>query len=621
MIPKIIHYCWFGKNPLNKLAKKCIKSWKKYCPDYEIIEWNEDNFDINCNQYVKEAYESKKWAFVTDYVRLYALDKCGGVYMDTDVELLKGIDEFLVHNAFSGFETPNTIPTAIMGSVKGGEWIKHLLTYYDDRRFILPDGKLDITTNVTTITNMTEEKYGVKLNNEFQNINDVLVLYPKDYFCPKDYRTGQITLTDNTTCIHHFNASWHSEEERKRHERYVRYLRVFGKKNAYRIIFVIDALKQFKFGRLCGAVFAFIGGKFALRNTIVLKGQSEFDGNAKALSDYLINNGYTKKYKIVWIVENRKNYKRNQRKKVVFCDEKSLLYAYYLRTSKYLIWENVPIKRKDVPMQKNIYLSHGFPMKNLKGLIDVDAYCTHILCPSTAMKRIYIDCFNAPTQELVVGNQPKLDLMFENNVDLSKLGIHNNYDKIILWMPTFRKADNSDRNDSDRDYEFGIPLIDSQNVEQLNQLLKDKNILLMIKLHPHQELSVIKLKENENIKIFTHKDILKSKLDLYKIISKADALLTDYSSVSIDYLLLDRPIGYSLDDIEDYNIGFAFENVMDYMPGHHMKTFDEMIAFFEDITKSKDLYKDERRRLKEIIYENTTGNSIENFLAKCNIYK
>ena len=100
MIPKIIHYCWFGKNPLSDLAKKCIDSWKKYCPDYEIIEWNEENFDINSNVYVKEAYDSKKWAFVTDYVRLYALDKCGGIYMDTDVELLKGIDVFLENEAF-----------------------------------------------------------------------------------------------------------------------------------------------------------------------------------------------------------------------------------------------------------------------------------------------------------------------------------------------------------------------------------------------------------------------------------------------------------------------------------------------------------------------------------------
>ena len=108
-IPKVIHYCWFGRGKLPKLAKKCIKSWKKYLPDYKIIEWNEDNFDINSNQYVREAYEAKKYAFVSDYVRLYALYNYGGIYMDTDVEVIKSLDEFLIHEAFSGFESPKDI--------------------------------------------------------------------------------------------------------------------------------------------------------------------------------------------------------------------------------------------------------------------------------------------------------------------------------------------------------------------------------------------------------------------------------------------------------------------------------------------------------------------------------
>ena len=105
MIPKIIHYCWFGGKPKPELAEKCIESWKKFCPDYEIVEWNEGNFNINSNLYVKQAYEAKKYAFVTDYVRLYALYTQGGIYMDTDVMVLKPLDEYLNHEAFSGFES------------------------------------------------------------------------------------------------------------------------------------------------------------------------------------------------------------------------------------------------------------------------------------------------------------------------------------------------------------------------------------------------------------------------------------------------------------------------------------------------------------------------------------
>lgn len=232
MIPKIIHYCWFGRNPLDEKAKLCIESWKKYCPDYELIEWNEDNFDINCNTYVKEAYESKKWAFVTDYVRLYALCEVGGIYMDTDVELLKGLDELLYHTSFSGFENFDSIPTAIMGSEKGGEWMRYLLSYYDDRHFISADGQLDVTTNVETITNMTVKKYGVKLNNEYQEIENVLVLYPKDYFCPKNYSNNTINITENTVCIHHFNSSWHSADDKRRHLIYLKYFEKYGEERA-----------------------------------------------------------------------------------------------------------------------------------------------------------------------------------------------------------------------------------------------------------------------------------------------------------------------------------------------------------------------------------------------------
>ena len=213
-IPKKIHYCWFGGNPMPELAKKCIKSWKKYCPDYEIIEWNENNFDINSNTYVKEAYEAKKWAFVTDYVRLYVLYNYGGVYMDTDVEVIKPIDAFLTDQAFSGFENDELIPTGIMASEKGFDIFQLLLSYYDDRHFIKPDGTFDNVTNVLVITAMMEDRGFVK-NGQKQNI-DGFVFYPKDYFCPKDFISGKIKKTKNTVCIHHFDSSWFDERQKKK---------------------------------------------------------------------------------------------------------------------------------------------------------------------------------------------------------------------------------------------------------------------------------------------------------------------------------------------------------------------------------------------------------------------
>lgn len=219
MIPKKIHYCWFGRNPLPKLAQKCISSWHKYLPDYEIKEWNEDNFDIDSNVYVKEAYEAKKYAFVTDYVRLFALFHEGGIYMDTDVEVIKSLNGFLNHIAFSGFEDDKNVPTGIMACEKGALWAKENLEYYKDKHFVKINGELDLTTNVQTITQYMTAK-GLIQNNTYQDFSGLITIYPKEYFCPKSYRTGNIELTNNTYTIHHFAASWISNRDKLKYKIY-----------------------------------------------------------------------------------------------------------------------------------------------------------------------------------------------------------------------------------------------------------------------------------------------------------------------------------------------------------------------------------------------------------------
>jgi hypothetical protein len=207
MIPKIIHYCWFGKGKKPELAVKCIDSWKKFLPDYEIKEWNEDNFNLDLYPYVREAYDSRKYAFVTDVVRLYALYTEGGIYMDTDVEVLKPLDCLLSHNAFSGFENNNYVPTGIMASEKNSVWAKENLDYYKGRHFVKPDGSLDTTTNVIIITNYMLSK-GLEPINKYQDFPGLVTMYPNDYFCPKSHGTGKINLTKNSYTIHHFSGSW-----------------------------------------------------------------------------------------------------------------------------------------------------------------------------------------------------------------------------------------------------------------------------------------------------------------------------------------------------------------------------------------------------------------------------
>ncbi len=227
MIPKIIHYCWFGGRPLPDDVLRNIKTWNKYCPGYEIKEWNEKTFDVNCCLYVKQAYDRKKWAFVTDYVRLFALVTEGGIYMDTDVEVLKPLDDLLSNQAFSGFQDEKSIPTGIMASEPNYLFFQELLRDYDQRSFINKDGTNNTITNVKYITDSCLKK-GLILNNRFQVI-DGLALYPADFFCAKSPVDGKLFVNERTYTIHHFAGSWIDKNVKDRIERRRKYQNKYGK--------------------------------------------------------------------------------------------------------------------------------------------------------------------------------------------------------------------------------------------------------------------------------------------------------------------------------------------------------------------------------------------------------
>lgn len=205
MIPKVIHYCWFGRGEKPKLAKKCIESWKKFCPDYEIIEWNEDNFDVNKCEYTKYCYENQKWAFLSDYVRLFVVFERGGLYFDTDVEVIRSFDGLLEYDAFYGFENENFIASGLgFGAVANHPTIDAMLQEYMKMK-IGDDGQMKMIGCPTLNTNALL-KYGLKLNGQRQHVVGAEI-FPKEFFNPYEDSTGILKKTQDTYSIHWYAKS------------------------------------------------------------------------------------------------------------------------------------------------------------------------------------------------------------------------------------------------------------------------------------------------------------------------------------------------------------------------------------------------------------------------------
>lgn len=236
MIPKIIHYCWLSNDPIPESLQKCMDSWKKYLPDYEIIHWNFDRFDKESSLWVKQAFDNKKYAFAADYIRLYALYYYGGIYLDMDVEVLQSFNEFLKLKAMVCWQKDiGGLEVAAFGAEKGSKWIKACLDHYINRPFIMKNGKFDMKT----LPRITEE---VLRNNNFKLINitniqeasriidpNCIPVFTCDYFSPKSYKTYKITTTSNSVCIHHFAGTWVEIPRYKILE--TKFWKLFGLKN------------------------------------------------------------------------------------------------------------------------------------------------------------------------------------------------------------------------------------------------------------------------------------------------------------------------------------------------------------------------------------------------------
>lgn len=243
MIPKIIHYCWFGNGEMPEKDKKNIEGWQRLNPEYRIIRWDESNYNINKNEYMKECFSVPKWGFVPDYARTDIIYNYGGFYFDTDVELLKPLDDLLKESCVMGFEKSDSVNHGHgFAAEKNNPIIKELLDFYEEIHFINNDGTLNMTASPVYITELLK-RHGLKLNGKEQFVDGVHV-FPTEYFCPKDYVTGKIKTTEKTISIHHFNLSWMNPEDIKKMNEIGKYSKYCGEFIARNFVDINHAIRD-----------------------------------------------------------------------------------------------------------------------------------------------------------------------------------------------------------------------------------------------------------------------------------------------------------------------------------------------------------------------------------------
>ncbi len=236
IIPKIIHSVWMGNGKKSDIVKKCEKSWETFANDYTIIEWNEQNFDLSqVPQYVKDAYKEKKWAFVSDYIRLKVLYDHGGIYLDTDMEFFKRIDNCLKYDGFFCTESNHTVSTAIIAAKPHAKWIKELLNEYNDLNFYNLDGTFNTIPNTKRVQLYLEKKYNYKRSSDIQKFDDGLIVFPSDYFSPLNCYDGRLKITSNTYGMHHYDNTWKSKKEKIKKKVLQFLTRIFGEEIRYKI--------------------------------------------------------------------------------------------------------------------------------------------------------------------------------------------------------------------------------------------------------------------------------------------------------------------------------------------------------------------------------------------------
>lgn len=374
-----------------------------------------------------------------------------------------------------------------------------------------------------------------------------------------------------------------------------------------KIRYIIRETYQYKIDKLIRLLISLFTSRRPLKQIIIIESHNDFDCNGGAFYDYLIRNCYNEKYTIVWLLKNSLDRKLPQNVYGYCFKKPSIKKDYFICVAKYILADNYIVERthKD---QVIVYCTHGAGgLKNIKGNMIIPDYVNYVLFQSPRYAPIQADQYSMkyPCDKIVYLGYPSHDLLnSSDNNEISKITAEK-YDKIVVWMPTFRKKGGDViRCDSYVDQPLGIPLLSSiDEYEKINSYLKKNNMLLIIKIHPMQDLDNLKIYNTSNIQVLDATSVKKLGIDTYRLMSCSDGLISDYSDVAYAYLQLNRPIAYVLSDAKDYKLGFVVDDISTLMAGPQIYNLDDLYGFFSDILQSHDSYEQRRTELRDYIYE------------------
>ena len=366
-----------------------------------------------------------------------------------------------------------------------------------------------------------------------------------------------------------------------------------------------------KFDEPLGKIVKKIYIKMPLQDVIILESHNDFDSNGGAFYDYLIENGYNKKYKIVWFLRNKCPQHLPENVEGYRYNRVSIKRWYYHCIAKYILSEHYPIPTiRDG--QIAVFMRHGAGgLKKVSSFFSLPGGIQYILGLSKSYAHIekLENYFTNKDQKILYLGFPSHDYLFKSNYgELNKITTKT-FRKIILWMPTFRKTVD-DRNDSTASFPLGIPLFNSyEEYEYVNNILAELDCLLIIKIHPMQDLFSLKIKDLSHIRVITGDDVKKLGIDNYKLMPCCDAMISDYSGAAYDFIQLDKPIAYVLSDMNEYKIGFVVEDIHSLIGGKEIYSINDMIDFIKDLSIGEDAYTEKREKLRDFLYTYHDGEN------------